>query len=411
MSGAPGGDPEDILEGLPLGEVDAFIEEQYNVIEQVKAWFDVDDDSLAVIAALLLQSQATDRAILRALRGQPIDIPEQGDIIIDGITVELPEDQLNVDVGTVDLDTSGLEDAVRRGVEAADLGGGKSCGRVSPAIAAASASEAIAFPRDGRAFSLPAGTGGNRHNMKLEDGSVAVNGVGSRQLQGSLPEFDADIARSGQLWADDAIVVYTYDANDNITGVWELDAGWVTFGSSVIHRVELDAERPFNLRALFSVSDNPPATAAPTYNAQRRYGHLRTTDGTALQTIPFVGPNPTDYGESTLNDAADTHGDADIYGAAVGQHVWIIKNTESTDAEVQARIINVSGEQAVADNDIHNSVDTANTNVATVPANDFVQLESGITGTFFQLLAQSATDTNAVELEIQYAGFNPVLRS
>lgn len=398
---------EQFLADLPVEQVQRVVENQYNLVELIKSWFDVDDDSLAVLIATqvrLAQMEQRENELLNAiLSGGVVDIPDPPDftpnieVVIDNITPEITleegEEDLSVTVEGLSIDEDAIADAMEQSLLAVNDG------------------RLLTFPDDGREFSFPAGSGaGSRHEIKLDEGEVDVNGVGSFDISDELTDLAEDRALSAQFWADDEIVIRIFDTAGELAGIFNVDQGYVTVDSTVIERAEIDAARPFNLRAQFSTAVQSPVTTAPTATHQRRYGHVTTSDGNSFTAIPFVGPNPADYGEANLNDAADNFGDQDLFGANIGQHSWIVQNVSGNSAEVQARMFDINGEQQAADNDIHGSVDTGTGNTITIAGNDFAVLESNLHAQFFRLLALATTDTNQIELEVQYAGFSPGMR-
>lgn len=384
-------------DGLPDFVTPEDVERERNALRQIQNALgidtqdtDVDDTMLAAVVA----NSARTVQLLRQISGEQISvepvIEPNIEVIVEELTprVEFPEDA-SLDIEGVSIDQGEMQAAFEAALSQQQRG------------------RMLSFPEDGREYSFPAGSGpGNRHNIDLRDGDIQINGVDrTPSLEGSLgPE---ELATTAHLWADDEIVVRAYNPEGDITGVWTVDGWSVTVDSADMERLELDAERPFEFRAQLSTGPDTPITPQPVAAHQDRFGHITTSDGTQLQTIPFVGTNPADYGESDLPTAADNHGNNDIYGAHTGLHHFIVQNNSANDAEVQARLLDITGEQVAADNDIHGSVSTGTSNVVTVSANDFAFLSSGEVAGLFRLLAQAATDTNQVDLDVQYFGTSP----
>lgn len=358
------------------------VQEQLNFIERVKTGVGLDDDFLAAIVANQVRLARLEQRQLEALEAfrDPI--------------VDFDPTLVIEQIETGDLQEGAFQSAVLNGVR--EAWGGR----------------LIGFPDDGRHHTFPAGTGvNNRHVFNLDRGRVEINGVGDFQMAGSLNDFEEDIARSGHIWADDDLAIRTL-VDDEITGVFEYDqCTYLSLSAIEADEVTVDAERPFNMRAQFSTGVVAPLGPSAVANHQDRFGHINTDDGTALQQVSFIaGATASEYQENDLTTAVANNGAPDIHAENIGQHWWIIQNTEANDAEVQARTIQYDGEQEVADNDIHGSIDTASSNVITVPGNDFVQLESDITGGIFRLYAQAASDGDTVDLRLQYRGLSPSIR-
>jgi len=380
------------------------IRKEANLLERLQNFARVNDNFQAALVsqnARLVRLAQQQKQLLEALGGgievEPPDVQPDIEVVVDKIqpVLDLPEDfepSLSVDVDEFEIDEARVTSAVLEALEQQKEG------------------VTVAFPERGTPFSLPRGTGaGNRHEFDLVSGSLSINGAGSRNTQNSLSGADSDVSTSAHIWADGEVVVFTFDSNDDLTGVFELDKWHTTIESVVMTRVEIDAENPVRLAAQFSTGTEPPTTPQPVAGNQERFGHI-TTSQNNLQNVTFVGPNSGDYGEDTLRDAVDNFGRQDIYGGHTGLHHFIVQNTSGNDAEVQARIVDIDGQQEVADVDIHGSVDTAASNVVTVSANDFALLESGGVGRTFRLLAQAAVGGNQIDLDVQYFGTSPSTR-
>lgn len=353
------------------------VKRQQTLIEQVKAWFNVEDDFLAAMLSnqlLMAKQERRENALLKQLR-------EEGFV---------------VNVGDVQIAAPAVEQGMRGALDG----------------------ELIPFP-------IPGGVGAFPGDRKIVVDFVEGEAFGIPLKRFTLADLEIENAFGGSLFVDQPVTVTTIDREGAATGKFSSSgAGFLNFANTRVAQLEVESRSgtPFFAGGALHTGLNQPLTPVVEVIGINRFGHVSanemSSDPTTLERVNFapLGDNilrlgaVDDQNEEVVNQIG-----ADAIHVGSATHVrMVVQNAGSEDVNYQVLRLDDPNEQAYADSDIHGTVDPTDTitisptSVANPP--DVLESSGSSELLVFRAAAATAPPNNTSELRIQFKGIGPPKR-
>lgn len=274
--------------------------------------------------------------------------------------------------------------------------------------------ELVPFPFSGGGRVFPSATQDNPIRIDFRDGETQIPDVGDAQRQfNTLNRIGADNAFSGTVFIDDGVTLRTFDRNNSRTGEFSSSfPGYVNFANTRVAIIELTSDRPFFAGGTLSTALEMPVIPEPFALTIGRFGQQNPTQDsfTNVLFVPSLGDTASDLNEPSIEQAVANHGDPTINTRTVQQSGFIIENAGGNAIDVLVTALDLSGEQIIADPDIHSNTDLTDANSFTVQGNDVTYRESGAPLSVRGVRVKNDTGGNSSEVRIQYLGQLPGTR-